>query len=1578
MHLRIPRVGSRLGFIRRLGSMGALVLAALSLRGQATFHVPTGSQSSDTVITGSDGLVKTGAGTQILTANNTYTGNTTISGGTLVLAGDSRSGAFAIGAEAVLELAPAADTSYSGSTAFTGSGTLRKTGSTLAVWGGSVATFALGAGSLIDVQGGTLSGGAFANEDWTQNLARLNVAAGAMFAGVEANVRVDALSGAGTISSGYNGEGYQAFAFGVNGGTGTFSGALADSDGVIPGNYVKAGAGTQTLAGASSFTGTMTVEGGTLVLTHAGALGSTAGGTTVNSGATLLLSGVALGAEALTLSGDGAASAGAVAGTGTASHAGTITLAGNTSIGTASGGTLTLSGALGETGGARSLTKVGGGTLVLTGARSYTGGTTISAGTLQLGNGGASGSVLGNIVNSAALIFDHSGSVDYSGAISGTGAVTKAGSGALTLSGNNTYTGATTVSGGRLIFTGDLTSPSFTLGSGATLELNSSGRDYGSDVTFTGGGTLVKTGSGNIRWTGPSAAFALGAGSLIDVQVGEFGGGSFGNENWTNNLSSLHVASGATFSGVEANVRVDALTGEGAIRSGFNGSGYQSFTFGVNNGSGIFSGILADTEPAHPGSFTKAGTGTQTLSGNNTYTGITTISAGTLVMGHASALGSGSVSISAGATLDSATYGFALTRASGAGTITGSGVYSYDSTGSLSLPTNLTGSASLTKSGSGTLTLTGSLSYSGGTTLAADRLNIVGFANISGTISAAARTTLQLGTSATSSGRTGSNGVGAYSPGEAGSNGADFGSRSTLLLSGALNGGRGGDGAPVGPFSSPGGDGGNGARGASFGANATVTLESSGAAIRGGNGGAGGFRRAGGSGGYGLWLEANSIVSNAGTIAGGNAGSGLSESNGYGAGGIGLRALNNTTVSNTGTIAAGNRAANVPDTGTGPTAVILGANSTLTNTGTIRVGTGAAQAAAISTGTGTTIINSGTITGNGTVAIYLGANSTLELRAGSQITGNVSGGGGENSTLVLGGGSSSTLTGTIGAGGTYFGFTQLVKNGASHWTVTGTSTLGGTTRIAEGTLQFGSQASLYNNVTSNWTAANIIIEPGATAAFSVGGSGQFTAGNIATLAALGTATGGFKSGASLGLDTSGASGGIFTLTSGLVDPNGGANSLALTKLGVGTLRLPGTSTYTGGTVISAGTLQFGIGAGTISLPSTGSVTIGSGAAIAYDFTGLVTEARTLSGNGTITKRGAGTLVLAGTNTFTSNTTITGGLIQFTSLDNFGSGNITINGGGLRWSAGNSLDISTRLNPIGASGATFDTNGNDVAVSGSISGNGRITKTGSGILTLSRHNTYTGGTTLSTGTLIAGDAGAFGTGAISVTGGTLDLNGKSALNAIMAQGGLLKGLSAYTGTATLSGSASFGGTMAGTTVVANNGSLDTTGATFTGPTTVQSGGRISGTGTLASLTILSGGVLAPGSSPGHLNISGNLSLTGSTLLEFAATGLRGTAYDAITVGGPLIFGGTLTVSLLNGFTPAAGHMFDVFDFSTATSSGAFATLNLPALSSGLAWNTSALYTAGILSVSTSAIPEPSTYGLFAGVLILGLATWRRLR
>jgi fibronectin-binding autotransporter adhesin len=102
--------------------------------------------------------------------------------------------------------------------------------------------------------------------------------------------------------------------------------------------------------------------------------------------------------------------------------------------------------------GSGNLIQSGAGTLILTADNTFGGGTTIAAGsTLQLGNGGTSGSVTGNVVDNGTLIFNRSNTLSFSGAISGTGSLQQNGSGTTILSGTNTYSGGTILNAGTLI-----------------------------------------------------------------------------------------------------------------------------------------------------------------------------------------------------------------------------------------------------------------------------------------------------------------------------------------------------------------------------------------------------------------------------------------------------------------------------------------------------------------------------------------------------------------------------------------------------------------------------------------------------------------------------------------------------------------------------------------------------------------------------------------------------------------------------------------------------------------------------------------------------------------------------------------------------------------------------------------------------------------------------------------------------------------------------------------------------------------------------------------------------------------------
>jgi len=205
----------------------------------------------------------------------------------------------------------------------------------------------------------------------------------------------------------------------------------------------------------------------------------------------------------------------------------------------------------------------------------------------------------------------------------------------------------------------------------------------------------------------------------------------------------------------------------------------------------------------------------------------------------------------------------------------------------------------------------------------------------------------------------------------------------------------------------------------------------------------------------------------------------------------------------------------------------------------------------------TRLLSVGAVTGSAT----LGQTTTLTLN-------------GTNTGITSATGIGNVITGVIGDG-TGAGNLALTKSGSSLWTLSGANTYTGVTTISGGILQFAKTASLYNASTSSWTAANIIVGSGGTAAFYVGGAGEFTTGDVTTLLtnlATGITNNGLKAGSSIGLNTTN-SGGTVTLANNLADSTGtGSGTLGLTKLGLGTLALTGTNTYTGVTNVYNGTV----------------------------------------------------------------------------------------------------------------------------------------------------------------------------------------------------------------------------------------------------------------------------------------------------------------------------------------------------------------------------------------------------------------------
>lgn len=350
------------------------------------------------------------------------------------------------------------------------------------------------------------------------------------------------------------------------------------------------------------------------------------------------------------------------------------------------------------------------------------------------------------------------------------------------------------------------------------------------------------------------------------------------------------------------------------------------------------------------------------------------------------------------------------------------------------------------------------------------------------------------------------------------------------------------------------------------------------------------------------------------------------------------------------------------------------------------------------------------------------------------------------------------------------------------------------------------------------------------------------------------------------LDFTGAITGSGPLT---LDNTSGTRALALEST---------SDSWTGGTTIAGNSWVQAFGNGAI--PTTSAVTVNSGAQLEFVVSSTIGslagagtvgaqdgDTLTVGGDGTSTtfagvlvdvnggsnvalaKEGAGTLTLTGANAYSGGTTVTGGLIDFGSLGNLGTGNLTLDGGGLQWASGTATDVSSRLNAIGGGGATLDTNGNAVTLTSALTGTGSLTKTGAGALALS-----------------GADSGL--TGPVSVQQGDLVLGG------------------------------SLGGTVS-----------------------VDSGATLAGSGTagsMAGLSVQSGGTLSPGAAGGaaKLTVNGAAALqAGSSYAPVLDGATAGTGYDQVTSTGAVSLAANVTLSPQLGFVPAAGDQFTILTGSS---------------------------------------------------------------
>ncbi len=1301
------------------------------------------------------------------------------------------------------------------------------------------------------------------------------------------------LQGAGTITS--VPAGAVTLTVGTDNLSTTFSGIIQNGSGTLA--LAKNGTGVLTLTGSNSYSGVTTINAGTLKLGAAGdaantPLGTAVAGTSIIAGAVLDLNGFSLGtSEPLTLRGTGISSSGAMINSSSTdvTYSGLITLGAASSIIADAGdinitnsGTITgagfgltiggsgegsLSSIIGTTTG--TLTKSGSGTWTLSGANTFTGVATIGAGMLKLG---ASTSILGTIANlttvSSGAVLDLNGftlstaetltlngtGISNSGALTNTSATTVDYSGLLRLGSSSSIV----VNNGNI----NLTATGTITGAGFNLLLDGSGDGILANIIGTTTGSVTKTGSGT--WTFSAANTYTGATTVSagTLKIAIVGGG-------IPNLSALTVDGTLDLNGNDE--VVGSVAGSGTVTS--TAAGTITFSAGGNNASTTFSGLIQDGNATV--AFTKNGTGILILSGNNSYSGLTTISAGTIRLGSAgnatdSPLGNATngTTITSGATLDlnGYTLGIAeslILRGTGAlnvGALTNSSATAVTYSGQLTLGAatsiiinagdmNLTntspitgatfaltlsgsgngtfagalatGTGTLTKSGSGTWTLSGASTFTGATSINAGMIKLGASTSVFGTI--AGITTVATGAVLDL-------------------NGFTISSAEPLTLNGT---GISGSGALT---------------------NTSAT-----------NVDYSGLLRLG---------SATSIVVNNGdinlTATGVMIGPGFS---------LVLDGSGNGNISNN----IGTTTGTVTKNGTG-TWTFSGANSytgaTFINAGILKIG-----------------IVGGGIPNTSAVTVT----STLDLNGNDDVVGSITGAGTITSsssgtiTLAAGGNNSSTtFSGLIEDGSATVAFT---KNGTGILTLTGDNSYSGLTSIAAGTIKLGSAGDGTNSPIGNANMGTSITSGGV---LDLNGY-TLSIVEALTLRGTGIASGGALTNSSLtdvsysGLLTLGAASSIITnagdidiLNTGVITGatfaltigGSGSGTLAsiistttgtLTKTGVGTWTLSGANTYTGATTISAGILKLGASTSVLGTIA-GITTVSNGAVLDLNgFTLSTAEPLTLNGSG-ISNGGA---LTNNSSTFVNYS----GLLRLGSSSTIVASNGNINFTALGTVIGATFDL------------TIDGPGNTILPSIIGTTSGEIIKNGAGTLTLSGNNTFTGGTTLNAGGLNINSTQALGTvaGTFTINGGTIDNSTGSAITTLN-NPQIWNASFTFLGTRNLN---------LGNGAITINSDLTIT----TDANTLTAGGVISagaydlvkaGAGslnfgasavTLKSLTI-NGGTLT--STSGTLNIAGDFENNGTFVHNSGLTNFNGSVAQNIGGSSTTTFN-NLTLNNVNGVT-----------------------------------------------------------------------------
>ncbi|EHK8789003.1 autotransporter outer membrane beta-barrel domain-containing protein [Salmonella enterica] len=973
----------------------------------------------------------------------------------------------------------------------------------------------------------------------------------------------------------------------------------------------------------------------------------------------------------------------------------------------------------------QSLTKTGAGTLILNAENTYTGGTTISGGTLVATNVDALGT--GDVTDNATLEMNTGGTFDN--AISGSGQVVKSGDKTLTLSGINSYTGGTTISGGTLVATNVEALGSGDVTDNATLEMNTGG-DF--DNAIGGTGSVVKSGDKTLTLSGSNT-----------------------------------YAGGTTISGgTLVATNVDAL-GTGDVT--------DNATLELNTG-GDFDNAIGGT-----GSVVKSGDKTLTLSGANSYSGATTISGGTLIAANVNALGTGAIDNRASLLLD-ASGQFAVTDLT-----TGSGGNTEIGAGSTLQATTLT------QKSDSTLTINLDSNTADPVIHAASQVSLAGTLDITGVgdvLDSDPASTDDLDTfTLIASDKTIAGDFEKLTVAGMDADLADFitvdgridDTGKQYELTTALTWYADRDDAVTdahGTFNLTNADG-------SFAVNAVLenvdaTLDPASAT---GWDGTSLIKQGAGT----LILNAENTYTGGTTISGGT----LVATN--------VDALGSGDVTDDATLEL-NTGGTFDNAISGSGQVVKSGDDTLTLSGS-------------NTYTGGTIISGGTLVASNVEALGTGDvtdNAVLELNTGGDFINNIGGTGrvekSGDDTLTLSG--SNTYTGgttindgtliatsvdalgsgdvtdnavlELNTGGDFInnigGTGRVEKSGDDTLTLSGSNTYTGGTLISSGTLVASNVEALgTGDITDN---AVLELNTGGTFDNVISGSGQVVKSGdetltlsgansytVGTLISSGTLVANDVNALGTGDVTDNA---VLELNTGGTFDNAISGSGQVVKSGDETLTLSGSNTYTGGTTINDGTLI------ATSVDALGSGDVTDNAVLELNTGGDFDNA--ISGSGQVVKSGDETLTLSGTNSYTDGTLISGGTLVATNLEALGTGDVTNNA---------TLELNT--------GGDFTNN---------ISGSGQVVKTGDETLTLSGANSYTGGTTISGGTLVASNVEALGSGDVT-DNATLEMNtGGDFDNAISGSGQVVK---SGDKTLTLSGANSYTGgtTISGGTLVASN-------------------------------------------------------------------------------------------------------------------------------------------------------------------------------